>query len=105
VAADDDEGLTPWGVREGGYQVIVWAKDGERAVALAREWLDWVEKAGIPSGEPPEPEQLGPPRSWRDVATLWETDEPHAWEAARARAKQMRRLLGVKGWWLAIRDE
>ena len=32
--------LTPWGVRVGGFPIIVWAADERKAVSLAVEWAD-----------------------------------------------------------------
>jgi hypothetical protein len=99
-----DDLVTPWGVRVDGYPIIVWAHEERAAVRLAMEWLDYVQHIGQAEGaaERVRAEQLGEPRPWREVEPDWQTNEPTAWEAARQRAARMRKLLGVKQWWLAI---
>ena len=99
-----DRVVVPWGVRFAGYPIMVWAADDRAAVRLALEWLDYVDKAGQPEGAAQRlaAERLGEARPWRDVEPHWQTEEPGAWEAARERAARMRKLLGVKRWWLAI---
>jgi hypothetical protein len=101
---EDTEIVAAWGIRWEGYPMIVWAPDKETAISHAIEWLDYAQHVGQPVGEQgrPDAEQLGAARPWSEVAPLWETSEPTAWEAARERATRMRTLLGVMSWWLAI---